>query len=86
MSPRERTLGEVDRDLERLTREFEQLQQRLNNGAFVRVDLHNEQINNLRADINGVRTMQMWVLGILASILVAAVVAGITALAQGRLG
>jgi len=86
VSPRERTLGEIDRDLERLTREFEQLQQRLNNGAFVRVDLHNEQINNLRADINGVRTMQMWVLGILASILVAAVVAGITALAQGRLG
>jgi Haemolysin XhlA len=83
---RARTLGELDRDVERLARDLDQLQTRLNNGAYVRADLHNEQINNLRSDISGIRTMQMWVLGILASILVSAVVAGITAIAQGRLG
>jgi hypothetical protein len=91
---RERTLGEIDRDLERLTRDFDQLQARLHNGAFVRADLHNEQIANLRGDIkgartnlgaeiSGVRTMQMWMLGILASLLIAAVTTGIALIAQG---
>ena len=85
MSPRERTLGEVADDLERLTRQVERLTDRLDNAPFVRLDLHNEQINNLRADITGLRTMLMWVLGILASILISAVVMGITAIAQGGL-
>jgi len=85
VSPRERTLGEVADDLERLTRQVERLTDRLDNAPFVRLDLHNEQINNLRADITGLRTMLMWVLGILASILISAVVMGITAIAQGGL-
>jgi hypothetical protein len=83
---RERTPGEIADDLERLARQVERLTDRLDNAPFVRLDLHNEQITNLRSDISGLRAMQMWVLGMLASILVAAVVAGITAIAQGRLG
>jgi hypothetical protein len=82
---RERTLGEVADDLERLTRQVERLTDRLDNAPFVRVDLHNEQVSNLRSDISGLRTMLMWILGILASVLISAVVMGITAIAQGRL-
>ena len=85
MTGRERTLGEVADDLERLTRQVERLTDQLHNAPFVRLDLHNEQINNLRADITGLRTMLMWVLGILASILISAVVMVITAVAQGGL-
>ena len=85
MTGRERTLGEVAEDLERLTRQVERITDRLEHLPFVRADLHNEQVNNLRSDISGLRTMLMWVLGILASVMISAVVMGITAVAQGRL-
>ena len=85
MTGRERTLGEIAEDLERLTRQVERLTDRLDNAPYVRLDLHNEQISNLRSDISGLRTMLMWVLGILASVMISAVVMGITAVAQGRL-
>ena len=76
----------LPKDLERLTAVVQRLADRLDNAPFVRSDLHNEQINNLRSDISGVRSMQMWVLGLLGSILIAAVVVVITAVAQGRVG
>jgi hypothetical protein len=80
---RERTLGELADDLERLARQVERLTDRLDNAPFVRLDLHNEQINNLRSDISGLRTLLMWVLGILASVLISAIVLGISAVAGG---
>ncbi len=84
MAPRERSIDEAFEDLEKLSIHVQRLHDRLDSLPFVRADLHNEQINNLRSDISGVRTMQMWVLGLLGSILIAAIVAFITAVAQGR--
>ncbi len=84
MTPRELSIEEVAKDLEKLERQVQKLIERWDSAPFVRADLHNEQIQNLRSDIGGVRTMQMWVLGILGSILIAAVVTFIGAIAQGR--
>jgi hypothetical protein len=84
--PREPTLGELADDVEKLTVQVQRLGDRLDNAPYVRRDLHDEQINNVRKDIHavqtsttdgmaGLRTMQMWMLGVMGSILVAAVVA-----------
>jgi len=84
--PREPTLGELADDVEKLTVQVQRLGDRLDNAPYVRRDLHDEQITNVRNDIRrvqasttegmaGLRTMQMWMLGVMGSILVAAVVA-----------
>jgi hypothetical protein len=83
---RERTLEEVTEELEKLWREFQRLADRFDTAPFVRAELHNEQIAHIRDDLGGLKTMLMWILGILGSVLVAGVVALITAVAQGGLG
>lgn len=84
--PRARTVDEVAEDVEQLTTQVQRLADRLDNAPFVRADLHNEQIGNIRDAIAAVRALQMWILGLLGTMLVALGVVVITAVAQGRLG
>jgi hypothetical protein len=94
---RERTVEEVAEELEKLWHELQRLADRFDTAPFVRTDLHNEQIRSLnkglvdaRAEFDkglaSVARLQMWILGVLGSVLIAAVVAVITAIAQGGLG
>ena len=84
--PRERTIDEVAEDVEALTAQVQRLGEKFDNAPFVRADLHNEQINSVRNDLASVKTMQMWILGIFGSILIAGVVTAITAVARGGFG
>jgi hypothetical protein len=52
----------------------------------VRTETHNIQIAHIRDDLSGLKTMLMWILGILGSVLVAGIVAVIAAVAQGGIG
>lgn len=83
---RERTIDEVAEDVEELTVQVRRLGDRFDNAPFVRADLHNEQVSSLRSDLSSVKSMQMWILGIFGSILIAGVVTAITAVARGGLG
>ena len=85
---REPTLGELADDVVDLRREVRMLSDAVGRD-FVRADLHNEQIGNIRSDLAGLRQSQtegfsglnskfMWVVGILGMILVAVVVAAVT--------
>lgn len=78
-----------------MQKHVDRLHERIDSLPFVRADLHNVEIQNLgnritsvsdglRNDIGSVRTMQMWILGILGTILIAAVVTFIGMIAQGR--
>jgi hypothetical protein len=82
---RERTIEEVAEDLDKMWREVQRLADRFDNAPFVRTDLHNEQIRSLTSGLESVARLQMWILGLLGSILVAVVVAVITAVARGGL-
>lgn len=83
---RERTIEELAEDLEQLTAQVQRLGDRFDSAPFVRADLHNEQVTNIRGQLDGLRTMLMWILGILASVLVSGVVLVVSAVARGGFG
>lgn len=83
---RERTIGELSEDVEWLIKRMQRLDDRISKAPFVRADLHNEQIANIRGRLDGLHTMLMWILGILATMLVSGVVIVISAVARGGLG
>jgi hypothetical protein len=48
--------------------------ERINTAPYVRVDLHTEQIMNLRSEVGSLRQIMMWLLGLLVSAIVGAIV------------
>jgi hypothetical protein len=83
---RERTIEEVAESLDKLDLKVQRLAERFDNPPFVRTDLHNEQIRSLTSSLESVARLQMAILAVLGSILIAAVVAVITAVARGGIG
>jgi hypothetical protein len=77
-----RSLEELDDDVVDLKREVHNVADRLDKAPFVRVELHNEQVDRLRADIAGVRALAMWTLGIMCSAIVGAILVFVIAVAR----
>jgi hypothetical protein len=82
---RERSLAEIAEDLDELRRHVDarmielsttvtRLSDRFDNSPFVRSDLHSEQIGNVRKDIATLRQLTMWLLGLLVSAIIGAIV------------
>jgi hypothetical protein len=82
---RERSIGEVADDVDRLRHDMDrrmtdmatrhtQLAAKVDAAPYVRVDLHTEQITNLRGDVASLRQVTMWLLGLLVSAIVGAIV------------
>jgi uncharacterized sporulation protein YeaH/YhbH (DUF444 family) len=82
---RERSLGEIADDVDRLQRHVDarmvelaakvtRLTDRFDNAPFVRADLHSEQISSVRNDISSLRQLTMWLLGLLVSAIIGAIV------------
>lgn len=81
--PREPSAAELAEDITELKREVRMLTDSIHRD-FVRRDLHDEQIGAIRGDVAGVRTLQMWTLGILGSLAVAAIMAVLMSGVGGR--
>jgi hypothetical protein len=82
---RERSLGEIADDVDRLRSHTDaivaelatrvtKLTDRLDHAPFVRADLHSEQISSVRNDISALRQLTMWLLGLLVSAIIGAIV------------
>jgi len=82
---RERSLGELAEDVDDLKRHVDarmieltdrvrRLSDRLDNAPFIRADLHSEQISSVRNDISSLRQLTMWLLGLLVSAIIGAIV------------
>ena len=94
---RERSIGELTEDVEQLRQHVDarmvelaasinQLRDRLDNAPYVRNDLHSEQIQNIRGDIKALRTVTMWLLGLLVSSIVGAIIVLVVSVASGTGG
>lgn len=78
-------MEELAEDLDRLTRRVDRLRPP-DKGPFVRMDLFNSELRNINQRLDGMHTMMMWTLGILATCFVAGVVTIIGAVAKGGFG
>ena len=89
---RQRSLEELSEDYQWLIKEHQRLRNRIDaefrqaNVSFVRKEFHDEQIVNIKARLDSLHTMQMWILGILAAIFVSGVVTIIGAIARSGFG
>jgi hypothetical protein len=77
-----RSLEELDDDVLEMKREVHDLKTALDSAPFVRVELHNEQVDRLRGDIASLRTLVMWTLGLLCSSIVSAILVLIISVAR----
>lgn len=66
-----------------LQRDIRHVGDRLDSAPFVRVELHNEQLDRVRSDIASLRALTMWTLGLLCSQFVGAIVVVIVSVARG---
>lgn len=92
---RERSIDEIAEDVDRLRLEVNarmtelaaivvRLQDRFEHAPYVRQDLHSEQVTNLRNDITSLRQLTMWLLGLLVSAIIGAIV--VLVITAGRSG
>jgi hypothetical protein len=83
---RERTNEELGEHLDKMQSELQRLADRFDTAPFVRADVHNEQIKGITKELESVSRLLTWILGLLGSVVVALLVAVITAVARGGLG
>lgn len=83
MAPEDMTPGELDRRLSRLESKvdggFEALHARIisTSSTFVRADLYVSERDHTRDEIDGVRKLAMWAIGLVCSVAVGAIIIGI---------
>lgn len=78
-------MEDLAEEVDRLTRRVDRFG-RPDKGPFVRLDLFNSELRNINERLNGMHTMLMWCLGILASTFLALVVTFIGVIARGGFG
>ena len=75
-------LAEVADDVDEVRRELSRLRDELASAPFVRRELHDEQIRDIREALERVATHAQWTFGLLASSIISAVVVFAIAVAQ----
>jgi hypothetical protein len=75
-------LAEVADDVDEVRRELSRLRDELASASFVRRELHDEQIRDIREALERVATHAQWTFGLLASSIISAVVVFAIAVAQ----
>jgi hypothetical protein len=73
----------LTRGLEDVRRELSRLRNELDSAPFVRRELHDEQIRDLREAVKRVASHAQWTFGLLASSIISAVVVFALTVAQG---
>jgi hypothetical protein len=76
-------LADVAEDVDEVRRELSRLRDELASGPYVRRELHDEQIRDLREAMKRVTSHAQWTFGLLASSIISAVVVFAIAVAQG---
>ena len=75
--------AEVADDVDEVRRELSRLRDELESAPFVRRELHEEQIRDIREAMKRVASHAQWTFGLLASSIISAVVVFAVAVARG---
>jgi hypothetical protein len=79
----EPSLGEVVRDLQRVSARVDRLAERWDDAPFVRSDLHSEQMGSVRKAVEDLGTRVNYLLGLLVSSIIGAIIVLVISAGRG---